>query len=780
MKRFICNKKQFALIVFCMFALLAPCSARADVPLLINYQGYLTDSGGTPLSGSQLIYFRLYNTLTGGTDFWDEQQTVDVTDGVFNVQLGAVSPLVANDFNLPEVYLEIQIFAAGTGWETLTPRQKLTSAAFAIKAGNADMLDGLTVADLDAAYVNAGETNAVTSAMIADNSISAADLGNNSVGTAEISAGAVTSTGLADSAVTAAKLAPNSVGSGQVIDNSLTAADLAPNSVGSSEVTNNSLTAADLAANSVTASEIAADAVGSSEITDGSVAAADLADDYVNTTGDAMTGDLSIGGNISVSKSSDLPSDYTATFESSGGNYAYAINGIANSADSFARGLDLNVDSANSAAYGARINADSYSTAYGLNSDATSTHGSAYGAQIYSTVGSSSTSSVYGIYNMNYQNGTGNLYGIRTYNYHNGTWGDGYGLYAFLDGSDNGDAKGVYSEAHKDDTGNFGVVYGGHFIGDNDRSGSSYGVLGEATGSGGTRYGVYGRAITSGDLEYNYGVYSQAASSNYFAYGYRAEVDLTTANSAGGYGSFLWLEADSASTGFLYGGVTNLRHYGGSGSTIGYATTVHPSDSGSAYGIYSQVYSAETTGVAYAGYFLGNVYVSGTLSKGGGSFKIDHPLDPESKYLQHSFVESPDMMNVYNGNVELDAEGEAWVQLPAYFQALNMDFRYQLTALGAPGPNLYIAEKISDNRFKIAGGQPNMEVSWQVTGIRQDAWAQANRIQVEVDKNETEQGSYLYPEAYGLDATRSVEYARDPDMVQQRLDMEKSRNSGKE
>ncbi|HMB91945.1 MAG TPA: hypothetical protein VKP65_13915, partial [Rhodothermales bacterium] len=62
-----------------------------------------------------------------------------------------------------------------------------------------------------------------------------------------------------------------------------------------------------------------------------------------------------------------------------------------------------------------------------------------------------------------------------------------------------------------------------------------------------------------------------------------------------------------------------------------------------------------------AGQFVGDVNVSGTLSKGGGSFKIDHPLDPANKYLAHSFVESPDMMNVYNGNAVLDAAGEAVV-----------------------------------------------------------------------------------------------------------------------
>ncbi len=151
-----------------------------------------------------------------------------------------------------------------------------------------------------------------------------------------------------------------------------------------------------------------------------------------------------------------------------------------------------------------------------------------------------------------------------------------------------------------------------------------------------------------------------------------------------------------------------------------------------------------------AGYFNGDVDVTGTLSKGGGSFKIDHPLEPENKYLYHSFVESPDMMNVYNGNVTTDANGEAVVELPDYFDALNRDFRYQLTAIGAPGPYLYIAEKIANNRFRIAGGEPGMEVSWQVTGIRKDAFAEANRIQVEVDKPEKDRGKYLHPKAFGL------------------------------
>lgn len=160
--------------------------------------------------------------------------------------------------------------------------------------------------------------------------------------------------------------------------------------------------------------------------------------------------------------------------------------------------------------------------------------------------------------------------------------------------------------------------------------------------------------------------------------------------------------------------------------------------------------------------FYGNVSVSGTLSKSGGSFKIDHPLEPATKYLSHSFVESPDMKNVYDGVVTLDARGEATVSLPEWFEALNKDFRYQLTAIGAPGPSLYIAAEVFGNSFKIAGGAAGGKVSWQVTGIRQDAWANAHRIPVEEMKPEAQRGFYLAPELFGQSHEKNVRLARHP------------------
>ena len=155
------------------------------------------------------------------------------------------------------------------------------------------------------------------------------------------------------------------------------------------------------------------------------------------------------------------------------------------------------------------------------------------------------------------------------------------------------------------------------------------------------------------------------------------------------------------------------------------------------------VYRFHARGEDGAGFF------AGWLTKAGGGFRIDHPLDPGNKYLNHSFVESPDMMNVYNGNIELDANGEAWIDLPDYFDTLNRDFRYQLTCIGGFAP-VYVAEEIDGNRFKIAGGTTGMKVSWQVTGVRQDPFAEAHQMQVEEEKVVQDRGRYIHPSLYGV------------------------------
>jgi hypothetical protein len=151
----------------------------------------------------------------------------------------------------------------------------------------------------------------------------------------------------------------------------------------------------------------------------------------------------------------------------------------------------------------------------------------------------------------------------------------------------------------------------------------------------------------------------------------------------------------------------------------------------------------------------GDLQVVGHLSKGSGTFKIDDPRDPANKYLYHSFVESPDMMNVYNGSVTTDKHGMATVTLPEYFEALNRDFRYQLTAIGMLA-QATIAKKIENNHFAIRTSKPGVEVSWQVTGIRHDAYANAHRIQVEEQKPPREQGHYLHPGLFDTPSKQAI------------------------
>jgi hypothetical protein len=139
---------------------------------------------------------------------------------------------------------------------------------------------------------------------------------------------------------------------------------------------------------------------------------------------------------------------------------------------------------------------------------------------------------------------------------------------------------------------------------------------------------------------------------------------------------------------------------------------------------------------------------------------IDHPLDPENAYLTHAVVASPEMLNVYTGTVLLDERGCAVVELPSWFEALNQDVRYQLTAIGAPAPNMYIGQELRNGLFTIAGGKPGLKVSWLVTGVRHDPYAVEHRTPVEAIKPAHERGSYLHPQEYGAPVTKGRDYVR--------------------
>ena len=260
-------------------------------------------------------------------------------------------------------------------------------------------------------------------------------------------------------------------------------------------------------------------------------------------------------------------------------------------------------------------------------------------------------------------------------------------------------------------------------------SGVTTGVWGEAWSTGGRA--VYGRAVSGTGPAY--GVYGTTQSSTGF--GVRGETLSSNGSAAG-------VQGVSIGTG------------GGRGVWgVAIGTT------GTSYGVYGSVQSDL---VSYAGYFVGRAHVTGTLSKGAGAFKIDHPLDPENKYLYHSFVESPDMKNVYDGVVTTDGEGLATVTMPDWFEALNRDFRYQLTVLGdGAWARARVLRKLAGNAFVIQTDLPRVEVSWQLTGIRKDPYAEKHRIPVEEDKPDEERGTYLHAESWGVSPERGRDHRRD-------------------
>jgi hypothetical protein len=342
-----------------------------------------------------------------------------------------------------------------------------------------------------------------------------------------------------------------------------------------------------------------------------------------------------------------------------------------------------------------------------------------------------------GVYGETQADGQGGVEGIDI------SSGGGYGV----SGTSNS-GKGVYGQSTDSDglhgqtsgTGACGVygydgsTDGGYGV--NGQSENGYGVYG--TSNNGT--GVYGSSAANGS-----GVYGLATSEN--------GIGVQGISTEGSYGVY-----GEGGVG-VYGNSPEDYGLGASGISDGVeGQGVGAAVSGEdGYGVYTFASQSATTAL----YADGNAVVTGSLSNGGASFKIDHPLDPGGKYLYHSFVESPDMMNVYNGTVTLDGEGQATVELPDWFEALNRDYRYQLTALDAAAPDLHISSRVANGEFSIAGGKSGQEVSWQVTGIRQDAWANANRIPVEVDKKAEDQGRYLHPGLFGGEVITRLARARE-------------------
>jgi hypothetical protein len=285
------------------------------------------------------------------------------------------------------------------------------------------------------------------------------------------------------------------------------------------------------------------------------------------------------------------------------------------------------------------------------------------------------------------------------------------------------------------------------------------GVYGEGGGTG-----VEGKSTNSFGV-YGIGLYGVRAQGTYVG---------ILAESSGTDGSAV--EGHSTGGGLSYGGefsatssTTNAagvfaRASAGSGTTHG---VWGQSDSSLGTGVGG--YALASSGVTYGAYGYTTsaagwaVFAGGNMGASGTKpFRIDHPFDPENKYLLHYAAESPMPQNFYVGNVVTDAQGYAWVDLPDYFSEINANFKYQLTVVrDDESPNFVqaqIGKKIKGNRFLIMSSAPNTEVSWRVDADRNDLYVRNRPPKDVVDKEGREKGTYQHPEFYNLGPERGMNY----------------------
>jgi hypothetical protein len=366
----------------------------------------------------------------------------------------------------------------------------------------------------------------------------------------------------------------------------------------------------------------------------------------------------------------------------------------------------------------------------------------AYGSSLNGLGVQGMSSTNHGVYGTTAGANFAGVFGINGVANSKGVWGT----------ANNGsDAVGVYGES-TDGRGVFGRSQTGAGVrGQSDSGPGVYGFSANGKGIWGVSSTSYG---AQGQSNGNHGVYGRSSAPKLAGvFGQNLQADgigvRGEGNTVGGTSN-----VNQTSTGVLgIGGGWGVRGE----STGGHGVAGYGSFLG------ASIYGA--SGAAWAGYFNGDVVVDGTLQVNNNfGARMDHPLDPANKYLNLSFVESAEMMSVQNGNVITDANGEAIVTLPDYFQAISGDFRYQLTVVGQFAQAI-VARKIEGNRFTIKTDKPNVEVSWQVTGLRQDAAANANRKPAEESKPEAERGYYLRPALFNQTEEKGIEWARNPEMM---------------
>jgi len=664
-----------------------PATDAITIPHLLSYQGKLLDNIGNPvIDTTYSVLFSLYTVPSGGSAFWSETQTVRTKAGLFSVLLGSVTPIGS----LPDagaLYLGMKVGAD----PEMTPRLRIVSAAYAHlaeRAANSDLLQGR-----DTSYfLRSGQPvpsddwvrGTPDSVLYTVNRLGIARGGSNnmlhgSFRQSHVNFGVNCTTGA----------------SGQDYSNVTVSGGLANTArAGYSTVGGGWLNRANGAAATVPGG------AGNLAGGDYAVVGGGFADTTLALCGGALSGYMNKAGDAATDSCATVAGGYQ---NRATGKFAFVGGGYGNTACS------------------------SWSTVGG------GTRDTARGR--YSTVGGGFHNVASGP-NATVAGGSGN-----------DATGDG----AFVGGGNSSVASGAKATVGGGDQNNAlgdnATVSGGRF---NHAAGSSAAIGGGSTNDadssyttvcGGIRNHGWGAYATIG------GGYENVTRGDYSVVGGGDVNGATAANATVGGGHLNDAMAADATVG---GGSQNTARAqrstvaGGMnndvtaafGSIAGGSACKVFGNSGFAAGDGSIVDSGHSNSAALNGTTTtaSSQLRCGTLSKAGGSFTIDHPLDPQGTILNHYFVESPQMPNLYYGSVVLGADGRAEVSLPDYFSALNRNPLVQLTGVGTS--DVYLAEDVIGNRF-VVGGKPGTKVYWTAMGERKDVSAEAIRRMMPVEQRKT-------------------------------------------
>jgi len=610
------------------------------VPGTINYQGVLTDSGGIPFNQDVSVTFRLFDVATGGTSAWTETQTVTVANGVYNVQLGQVSPLTGVDFTA-SYWLEVEV-----GGETLTPRQALTSVPYAMSAAS--------VEQIDPAALPANGLATVSNNLLTNQFIETAS-GSSSTPIPDHDPG-----GVEDSLVFPDVGNAETISVSLRIENSdlstITVTLMAPNndvyvlldgSTGGTGFSSSFPTPTATISGDLT-TWIGQNPTGTwtlkvvdsgylNNTTDGEITAWSISIQHVSTETVSVAADLDITGTVSGDGSGLTALDW--------GNLANLPAGFSDNVDDVVSSVD-NLSGGqitSNVAIGTLPASEIQLTVTGSGSEFTAG---------YFDANYSGADPSYGLYARSGVSGSGNHYGV--YGFSGNSSAYNYGVYGNSSGGTH--ATGVYGSAAM-------------------TSEDSRGVEGQATGSSPVNYGVYG--VADRGSEANYGIYGLANGTNAYAgyfdgnakvtsdlsvdgelgfgtdpvTGRKLNVSGGTSDSYAGY-----FENNNNTLNNAYGIYVNTQgaidqtrgfsHYGvhakGSGARFNYGFRGYAYDAGayqnfgikgsatsaafSNYGVYGEadngtnynyaIYGEAGNSTAnYAGYFYGNVHVTGSLTE---------------------------------------------------------------------------------------------------------------------------------------------------------------------